>query len=136
MTTRGTDQLRAAGLKVTPGRIAILAALDKFPHAKAERLCLAIQTSRPEMSVQSVHNVLGDLTAAGVIRRIEPAGFSALYERRVDDNHHHVVCSGCGAIEDVDYVRGAAPCLSPLDTGGFTIDTAEVTFWGLCPVCE
>jgi Fur family ferric uptake transcriptional regulator len=136
MTTAAPDQLRAAGLKVTPGRVALLSALDEFPHSKAETLCLAIQTARPEMSVQSVHNVLADLTAAGLIRRIEPAGFSALYECRVNDNHHHVVCSGCGAIEDVDCVRGAAACLSPSDTSGFTIDEAEVTFWGFCPACE
>jgi Fur family ferric uptake transcriptional regulator len=121
---------------VTPGRVALLSALDEFPHSKAETLCLAIQTSRPEMSVQAVHNVLSDLTRAGLIRRIEPAGFSALYERRVDDNHHHLVCSGCGAIEDVDYVQGAAPCLSPSDTSGFTVDAAEVIFWGFCSSCE
>jgi Fur family ferric uptake transcriptional regulator len=83
-----------------------------------------------------VHNILADLTAAGLIRRIEPAGSAALYERRIGDNHHHVVCSRCGALADVDCVVGHAPCLDPSSTTGFTIQTAEVTFWGLCPDCQ
>jgi Fe2+ or Zn2+ uptake regulation protein len=136
MTTRGTDELRAAGLKATPGRIALLAAIDQFPHSKAETLYLATQGSRSKMSVQAVHNVLGDLTSAGLIRRIEPAGFAAMYERRVDDNHHHVVCRRCGALQDVDGVYGPAPCLAPTDSSGFTINAAEVTFWGFCSSCE
>jgi Fur family ferric uptake transcriptional regulator len=88
------------------------------------------------MSVQSVHNMLGDLTAAGLIRRIEPAGFAAMYERRVDDNHHHLVCLSCGALTDVDRVFGPAPCLDPANSSGFIIDDAEVTFWGFCSSCE
>jgi Fur family ferric uptake transcriptional regulator len=90
----------------------------------------------PGTSIQNVHNVLGDLTTAGLVRRIEPAGSAALYERRIGDNHHHVVCTGCGAVADVDCVVGHAPCLHPSDAGGFAIDTAEVTFWGLCPSCQ
>jgi Fur family ferric uptake transcriptional regulator len=86
--------------------------------------------------VQAVHNMLGDLTAAGVIRRIEPAGSPARYERRVDDNHHHIVCELCGAIDDVDCAIGDAPCLEPASTSGFTLTSAEVVFWGLCPTCQ
>jgi len=82
-----------------------------------------------------VHNVLADLTAAGVIRRIEPAGSPARYERRVHDNHHHLVCRSCGAITDVDCAVGHSPCLMPSDSGGYVITTAEVTFWGHCASC-
>jgi Fur family ferric uptake transcriptional regulator len=128
-------QLRAAGLRITAGRVAILSALESYPHADAETLCRAVRTARPATSIQSVHNVLGALAEGGVIRRIEPAGSPALYERRIGDNHHHVVCSTCGAVEDVDCVHGEAPCLTPSNTGGFSIHTAEVTFWGVCPRC-
>jgi Fur family transcriptional regulator, stress-responsive regulator len=54
----------------------------------------------------------------------------------VGDNHHHVVCRSCGAISDVDCVIGDPPCVAPADAGGFVIDEAEVTFWGLCPDCR
>jgi Fur family ferric uptake transcriptional regulator len=125
--------LRAAGLRVTPGRIAVLGALEGHPHSTAEKLRVA---SASGLSVQSVHNVLADLTAARMIRRIEPAGSAALYERRIGDNHHHVVCSACGAVADVDCVHGDAPCLTPGNTAGYAVDTAEITFWGLCPLCQ
>lgn len=130
------QSVRYAGLRVTPGRIAVLASLETAPHSDAESLSRVLREVIPSISVQSVHNVLGDLTSAGLIRRIEPAGSPALYERRTGDNHHHVVCTNCGAVGDVDCVHGVAPCLTPSNTNGFVVDTAEVTFWGLCPACQ
>ncbi|WP_430593144.1 Fur family transcriptional regulator [Humidisolicoccus flavus] len=128
--------IREAGLKATAGRVAVLEALEHHPHSDAETLYRAIKTTVPSTSIQSVHNIIGDLTAARLVRRIEPAHSAALYERRVDDNHHHLVCTGCGAVADVDCVVGAAPCLTPSHTSGFTITAAEVTFWGVCRDCQ
>ena len=128
--------LRAAGLKSTAGRVAVLEAMESMPHTDAERVYRAVSAVLPTTSIQSVHNILADLTTAGLIRRIEPAGSAVLYERRIDDNHHHIVCTQCGAIGDVDCVVGEAPCLTPSSAGGFTVQTAEVTFWGLCPSCQ
>lgn len=135
MTSRTESQLRDAGLRVTSGRIAILAALERLPHSDADTLHRSLEGDLASISVQSVHNVLHDLTEAGLVRRIEPAGSSSRYELRINDNHHHIVCTGCGAIADVDCVHGEAPCLTPSNTNGFTVATAEVTFWGLCPEC-
>lgn len=128
--------LRAVGLRTTAGRIAVLEALNSMPHNDAERIFQAVVRDLPTTSIQSVHNILSDLSSAGLVRRIEPAGSPALYERRIDDNHHHIVCTQCGAIADVDCTVGHAPCLAPSSTSGFTVQTAEVTFWGLCPSCQ
>ena len=128
--------LRGAGLRVTAGRLAVLETLTAQPHADAETVFRTVLESLPGTSIQNVHNVLGDLAEAGLVRRIEPAGSPARYERRVDDNHHHVVCTACGAVADVDCVVGHAPCLHPSDAAGYAIGTAEVTFWGLCPSCQ
>jgi Fur family ferric uptake transcriptional regulator len=133
METITESDLRSAGLKVTSSRLAVIAALAAHPHSNAEVLRSAIGT---EISVQSVHNVLADLTRTSLVRRIEPAGSAALYELRVGDNHHHVVCTSCGTVGDVDCVVGHAPCLHPSDTSGFAISAAEVTFWGLCSDCR
>jgi Fur family ferric uptake transcriptional regulator len=135
-TARLEGALREAGLRVTRGRVAVLEALSDRPHADAESVYRAVLAVLPATSIQNVHNVLGDLSAAGLLRRIEPAGSAALYERRIGDNHHHVVCTSCGAVADVDCVIGQAPCLHPSDAAGFAVSTAEVTFWGLCPSCQ
>lgn len=131
-----SETLRAHGLKVTAGRRAVMSALDESPHAPAEQVFAAVQDELPGTSLQAVYGVLAALTEAGLVRRIEPAGSAALYERRVDDNHHHLVCTRCHAVQDVDCVTGEAPCLSPSDAAGFSVHTAEVTFWGLCAQCQ
>ncbi len=136
METTLDETLRSAGLRATAGRIAVLDALVSMPHSDADGVFRVVARELPTTSIQSVHNILADLTAAGLVRRIEPAGSAALYERRVGDNHHHVVCSRCGAVGDVDCVVGHAPCLDPSSTSGFTVRSAEVTFWGLCSDCQ
>ena len=135
MSTDYQHHLRTAGLRVTGGRIALLEVLDSLPHSDADTLFRALHETLPSTSVQAVHNMLGDLTAAGLIRRIEPAGSAYRYERRIDDNHHHLVCESCGAITDIDCVIGEAPCLTPSTTHGYRIQAAEVIFWGTCPAC-
>ncbi|MGA7148071.1 MAG: Fur family transcriptional regulator [Microbacterium sp.] len=129
------ERIRAVGLRVTDPRRAVFEALEQRPHASADELFAQVSLAVPHTSLQSVYNALGDFVDAGLVRRIEPAGRPGLFELRVDDNHHHLVCSRCGRVEDVDCAVGPAPCLTPSDTRGFTIAAAEVTFWGLCPTC-
>jgi Fur family transcriptional regulator, stress-responsive regulator len=128
--------VRDAGLRVTAPRVAVLSEVTEGKHVTADQVAQAVRGRDGTISTQAVYDVLGALTRAGLVRRIEPAGSPARYETRVGDNHHHVVCRACGAITDVDCVIGEAPCLSPPDASGFIIDEAEVTFWGLCPACQ
>jgi Fur family ferric uptake transcriptional regulator len=128
--------LSRAGLRVTAGRVAVLRLLAERSHLSAEQICQQLDSTEPKTSIQSIHNILSDLTEAALIHRIEPQGHPALYERRVGDNHHHVICRGCRSVTDIDCVVGYAPCLDPDSTQGYLIDTAEVTFWGYCPTCQ
>lgn len=136
MRSSAEHEIHRAGLRVTAGRLALLEVLDRFPHSDAATLHRHLVETDASISIQSVHNILSDLTAAGLLRRIEPANSAALFERRVGDNHHHIVCTSCGAVADVECVVGHAPCIAPSDTAGFTLATAEVTFWGLCAPCQ
>jgi Fur family transcriptional regulator, stress-responsive regulator len=128
-------QLRAASLRVTRPRLAVLSALRDHPHVDTETVISLVRVDLPAVSHQAVYDVLRALTNAGLVRRIEPAGATARYETRVGDNHHHVVCRSCGTIADVDCVVGHSPCLTASDDRGFTVDEAEVVFWGTCPDC-
>lgn len=130
------DQLRAAGLRVTAPRVAVLEWLADHPHATAEQVAAGVRDVLGSVSTQAIYDVLGACTNANLVRRIEPAGHPARFETRTGDNHHHIVCRRCGRAEDVDCVRGAAPCLEPSDAAGFDVDEAEVVFWGLCPACQ
>jgi len=127
--------LKAAGLRVTEQRLAVLRALDGSPHASSDEVHARVVEVLPRTALQAVYVVLAALTGAGLVRRIEPAGSPARYEKRLGDNHHHVVCTVCGSVSDVDCVVGHAPCLTPSNDAGYVVQTAEVTFWGLCPRC-
>jgi len=129
--------LKEAGLRATAQRIATLHVLRSHSeHLSVERVTEQVRERLGTISQQAVYDVLGALTTAGLARRIEPAGSPALFESRVADNHHHVVCRRCGAVADIDCVVGSAPCLDPSRTHGFALDEAEITFWGLCPACQ
>ena len=128
--------LRGAALSVTRPRTAVLSAVHAHPHADTDTLLNAVRGIHPRVSHQAVYDVLRALTAAGLVRRIEPSGSVARYEARVGDNHHHMVCRSCGLIVDVDCAVGEAPCLEASTDHGFSIDEAEVIYWGRCADCS
>jgi Fur family transcriptional regulator, stress-responsive regulator len=130
------QMLRAADLRVTRPRVAVLSAVHARPHADTDTLIAAVRAEVGDVSHQAVYDVLHVLTRAGLVRRIQPARSVARYEARVDDNHHHVVCRSCGAIEDVDCAVGHTPCLTAADDHGYSLDEAEVVYWGICPDCS
>jgi Fe2+ or Zn2+ uptake regulation protein len=130
------EELRGAGLRVTAARVALLETVRGGDHLDAEAIAAGVRDRVGHVSLQAVYEALHALAAAGLIRRIEPAGSPTRYEGRVMDNHHHVVCRSCGVVADVDCATGEAPCLTASDDHGFSIDEAEVVYWGLCPNCS
>jgi Fur family transcriptional regulator, stress-responsive regulator len=131
------DELRARGLRVTAARVAVYRAVAEIGgHPDTEAIAAHARELIGTLSTQAVYDSLHTLTRTGLLRRIEPAGSPARFETRVADNHHHVVCRSCGATRDIDCAQGIAPCIVPDDAGGFVVDEAEVTFWGICPACQ
>jgi Fur family ferric uptake transcriptional regulator len=129
------ETLREAGLRVTRPRMAVLTALQRQPHADTDSVIRIVREQLGAVSHQAVYDVLRVLTDAGLVRRIQPSGSLARYERQLGDNHHHIVCRSCGSIADVDCAVGFAPCLTAPDDHGYEIDEAEVIYWGRCPDC-
>ncbi|GGU97132.1 transcriptional repressor [Streptomyces filipinensis] len=135
-TPTTAEELRGAGLRVTAARVALLETVRAGDHLGVEAIASGVRDRVGHISLQAVYEALHALTAAGLVRRIEPAGHPARYEGRVGDNHHHLVCRSCGAVVDVDCAVGDAPCLTASDDRGFAIDEAEVVYWGTCPDCS
>ena len=135
-TPTTAEELRGAGLRVTAARVALLETVRGGDHLGVEAIAAGIRHRVGHISLQAVYEALHALTAAGLVRRIEPAGSPARFEGRVGDNHHHIVCRSCGVVADVDCAVGEAPCLTASDDHGFSIDEAEVVYRGLCPECS
>lgn len=129
------ELLRENGLQVTAQRIAIKTAVSLHPHATADELTEDVRSVIGSISRQAVYDTLSVFVDKNLIRRIEPAGSAALYEDRVGDNHHHLICRECSVVLDIDCAVGSRPCLVAHDDHGFEIDEAEVVYWGRCPSC-
>ena len=134
--TDPADLLRQHGVPVTAQRIAVLRAVSANSHSTADAIAKEVRGALGTISKQSVYDALSTLASIGLVRRIQPAGSPALYEDRVADNHHHLICRTCGKTVDVDCAVGFTPCLTAADDSGFEIDEAEVIYWGICPDCK
>jgi Fur family ferric uptake transcriptional regulator len=120
---------------VTQPRLAVLAVVETDPHIAADQVAAQVRAQIGTVSTQAVYDALNTLTTHKILRRFEPAGSAMRFETWTDDNHHHLVCRSCGAVLDVPCAVGSMPCAVPADTAGFTVDEAEVTYWGLCTAC-
>lgn len=123
-------------MRVTAQRLAVLRAVLGAGHLTADAVADCARAEVGAISLQAVYDTLGVLVEVGLVRRLQPAGSPVVYESRVRDNHHHVICRTCGSIADVDCVVGPAPCLTADDSRGYEIDEAEVFYWGTCPDCR
>ena len=130
------DLLRQRGYRVTGQRLTVLRAVSREPLVTADAVAETVRAEMGSISIQAVYDVLGVLVDVGLVRRIQPAGSPARFEARVSDNHHHVICRGCGRVADVDCAAGSAQCHTAVDDRGYEIDEAEVIYWGLCPECQ
>ncbi|MCB1013932.1 MAG: transcriptional repressor [Acidimicrobiales bacterium] len=129
--------LRAAGLRCTAPRVAVLSELRAAPrHWRVDDLAAAVRGRLGRVSTQAVYDVLDVLEARGLARRVQPAGpagSAARFEARTTD-HHHAVCRECGAIADLEPpVRAARR--PPEVPDGFVAETVELTVWGRCAAC-
>ncbi len=135
MSEKTANLLRENGVQVTAQRLAVLRAVSGSPHSTADQVAEIVRGEIGTISRQAVYDALSILAEKSIIRRIQPAGSAALYEDRVGDNHHHVICRVCGKTVDVDCAVGEPPCLTAADNSGYQIDEAEVIYWGTCPEC-
>ncbi|WP_185992195.1 Fur family transcriptional regulator [Janibacter cremeus] len=127
--------LRERSMRVTAPRVAVLRELSAHPHADVDTITRCTRERLGSVSTQAVYDILAALAGIGLVRKFEPAGHPARFEIELGDNHHHLVCRTCGSMTDVECAPGKAPCLDAADDHGFTIDEAEVIYWGICPAC-
>ncbi|MEA3340256.1 MAG: Fur family transcriptional regulator [Chloroflexota bacterium] len=128
-------QLKERGRRVTPQRRAIIHALleDGGAHPTAERIFTQVQDAMPDMSPATVYNTLHELVDMGLLLELD----LGLGERRYDVNtadHAHLVCLGCGRVEDVDYDPSTL-ALSPDHAQRFQIVERTAIFRGYCSAC-
>lgn len=130
-----TRYLEEADRRQTPERFAILAkAFELRAHFGVNELLEAMNSSGYHVSRATVYNTVEILCACGILRRHLLESRHASYEL-AHGNHIHLVCSGCGKIEEIRDPRIEEALLSS-DLGGFSSEYFSATFHGLCRDCS
>jgi Fur family peroxide stress response transcriptional regulator len=131
------DELRRAGLRVTPQRLAIFHALASTDaHPCAQTLFEQLQSSLPSLSQATVYNTLQTLASHGLIQRMGDLGDGAV---RYDGNpapHVNLVCTMCYKVND-EYQIPLVDLMEQVETcSGFEAQAVHVTLYGTCPRCR
>jgi Fe2+ or Zn2+ uptake regulation protein len=135
MPQKLTATLRARGQRVTPQRLVIhdaLRALDR--HVTAEEVRAAVAERLPNVSAPTVYATLELFEELGIVRRVNLGGGATLYDPRADE-HHHLVCTSCGMVEDLEAGVDTAAAVRAARRRGFRAQRAEVVVHGLCSRC-
>ena len=131
------DRLAAAGERVTHQRLMVAYALAAAGrHVTAGELYARLRRRAPTIGRATVFRTLETLVEAGVARRLELEGHVYAYVACQPEHHHHLACTRCGRVEEIDeaYIRPLASRVAR-DTG-FEIDDARLDFYGRCAACR
>ena len=130
-----TDAFRAQGLKMTPQRQAIFRALhEAVDHPTAESVYARVSAEMPSLSLRTVYQTLNDLSAMGEIAALDLGTGSTRFDPTAGE-HHHLVCTSCGAVRDL-FLGEVGVEVPPTETGGYVVGRPEITWRGLCPSCQ
>jgi Fur family transcriptional regulator, ferric uptake regulator len=131
------DRLKHAGERVTNQRLLIAAELGRASRqVTADELYARLQSSHPGIGRATVFRTLERLVEAGVARRLEREGHVYGYVTCEPEHHHHLACTRCGRVEEIN-----ESYITPLATRikrerGFQVDDARLDFYGRCASCR
>jgi Fur family transcriptional regulator, peroxide stress response regulator len=128
------ESCHAAGLRVTPQRLAVLRVLmQSHDHPAPEAVFQRVRGELPSVSLATVYKVLASLERAGLASRVGVPGDANRYDANLAP-HHHLICTRCGDVTDHEDPH-LAPAL-PRQLGGFLPSEARVQIFGLCARCR
>jgi Fe2+ or Zn2+ uptake regulation protein len=131
-----TTLFRERGLRVTPQRQAIFRLLHgNDVHPTVEALHDRARTDMPTISLKTVYQTVHDLEALGEVRVLDLGTGSVRVDPNVDGDHHHLVCTECGRVQDVPLARESMRLPSNLRRD-FTVEAVEVIYRGRCSTCS
>jgi Fe2+ or Zn2+ uptake regulation protein len=130
-----TEAFRARGLKVTPQRQAIFAALaGNTSHPTAESVYAAVSAHMPTISLRTVYQTLNDLAEMRELNHVHLGTGSSRFDPNLVP-HHHLVCNECGQVTDV-HTRFDDLGLDATEAAGYALASTEIVFRGVCPACQ
>ena len=133
-----SNDLKKAGLKVTLPRMKILDLMESTSvrHQSAEDIYQALRDEGEEVGLATVYRVLTQFEAAGLVTRHHFEGGQAVFELNREGHHDHIVCVGCGKVEEFvdDIIEEQQAKIA--ETKGYEITDHSLILYGTCPECQ
>ena len=129
-------RLRAAGLRSTAQRRAVLQSLFEARHATVDELAAEVQRTMPDVSLSTIYRTLEVLDEAGLVTHAHLHHGSPTYHSVDEEPHVHLVCTGCGAIGQQPVEVAATLAARLQEATGFVVDVSHLAVHGLCAHCS
>jgi len=128
-------RLRAAGLRSTEARRAVLQALFEARHATVDELAVAVQQTKPEVNLSTIYRTLEALDEVGLVTHAHLHHGSPTYHSLDEEPHVHLVCTQCGGVEQQPAAVALGMAEALAQTTGFAVDLAHLAVHGRCVAC-
>jgi Fur family ferric uptake transcriptional regulator len=130
------ETLKERGLRLTPQRELILAAVNELGHATPDEVLAHVQAKASAVNASTVYRTLEVLEELGLVRHAHLSDRAPTYHSTTGHTHFHLVCRRCRQVISVD-AEEAEPFVESLTTRhAFTPDMGHLTVFGLCSACQ
>ena len=131
------EQLRAAGMRPTRGRVAVLEELSReADDATAQTIHRRLAARRKRVGLATVYRALHDLSETGLIDTLPHGGAETCYRLCSAGHHHHLVCSKCHRVVELTDCRLAGWLGRASAAEGFLVTDHTLEAVGLCAGCR
>ena len=128
-------RLRERGLRRTPQRELILAAVDRLGHATPDEVLAEVRTHAEAINISTVYRTLETLEELGLVRHAHLSDRAPTYHSVVEHEHFHLVCRNCHRVVSVDPDVISDLLARLRDEHGFDVDVGHLTMFGQCTDC-
>lgn len=134
------DEIKARGLRVTPQRRAVLRVLldSESSHLSAEEIHARLKQQSEATGLATVYRTLSVLEDMGIVRSTDFGDGRARYEIADVSSHyhHHLICTGCGRVEEVEDDLLQQIEEHVMERHGFKVINHSLKLYGLCRHCR
>ena len=131
------SKLSEKGYRLTPQRMMILAAIeDSDDHISAEEIYVQVVAKYSHVNISTVYRTLELLKRLGLVTETDFGGGRVRYHPADKGHHHHLVCTECGAIIDLDESVLSSLKDTLLREYKFSADLRHLAILGRCANCR
>lgn len=134
---RLANRITSRGRRLTDQRLVVAEALAAAKEAiSAQELHGRLRARNPHLALATVYRALEAQVESGMARRLERSGHEYVYIACQPEHHHHLVCTRCQKVDDLDETILKPVLRGITERHGFAVEHERLDFYGLCTACR